>query len=540
MISKLETSFHPGFSVMTGETGAGKSIILGALSLILGQRADLQSVKDKSKKCVIEGEFDAISQNFEAFFEDHNLDFDPQLTILRREILPSGKSRAFINDTPVSLAQLKEIAFQLVDIHSQNSTILLQDSAFQLDVLDSFCANGENLKTYKKLYKKYKALESELESLRKAEAQARIEQDFCQYQFDEIENANLQIDEQQNIESELKILNHAEEIKTRIYNASALLAGEHGLNQLFNHVLSEIKPLQKFSQALLQLFERIESNFLEMTDVAYELDKMHESVEVNPRQTEMLNERLNLIYNLQHKHRVSDVAELIKIKNEYGQKINDFSSLNKNIAATAKQLEAVYAELKDSAKGLSKKRIGANRKLENQVIKIVSQLGMPNAKIKIDIQKTQNLTASGNDSVVFLFNANQGGELLELSKVASGGEHSRLMLAIKSQIAAKNLVSTIIFDEIDSGISGEVAGKMAGIMQEMSHEIQVISITHLPQIAARGKYHYLVQKDSDDKSTTTTIKQLSKDERVTEIAKMLSDSKISDSALATASELINN
>ncbi len=540
LITNLETSFQAGFSVLTGETGAGKSIILGALSLILGQRADQQAVKDSSKKCVIEGVFETNTNDLESFFEKHNLDFDSETTILRREILPNGKSRAFINDTPVSLNNLKTLAQKLVDINSQNSTILLQDTGFQMDVLDSFCRNKEILRAYQNNYRQFRILENDLEKLRESENQARSEQDFFKYQLEEIRKANLKPGEQKEIEEKLEILTHAEDIKNRLFNSSNLVEGDNGLNHIFNSILSELKPISNFSNELLQLFERLESNYLDVSDIANELNKKYEQTDINPEQISLLNDRLNLIFHLQHKHRVSNVDELLKIESNYLQKINEFSSLNKKIKATEKKLAALFEILKTSATLISKNRKSAKPILEQKILETISKLGMPNAKINIEIKKLVDLTESGYDNVVFLFNANKGGYLKEMSKIASGGELSRLMLSIKSQVAAKNLISTIIFDEIDSGISGEIAGKMAGIMQKMSNKIQIISITHLPQIAARGRYHYLVQKESGTSTTSISIKQLSHDEKIIEIAKMLSDSKISNSALQTATELLNN
>lgn len=525
---------------MTGETGAGKSIIIGALSLILGKRADLQSLKNKSEKCVVEGVFATEKSKLESFFTENDLDFDAENTILRREILPSGKSRAFINDTPVSLVQLRELADQVVDIHSQNSATLLQSALFQLGVLDNFCHNNTLLIPYKKLYAEYKNLLSAIEKLREAEHISIKEQDFYTFQFDELDKAGLKNGEQEEIEEELKILTNAGEIKSRLSAVMQMMEGDYGLRAILKNILSEIKPLKNISHEFSELYARIESNSLDISDVSADLSKIDEAVEVNPRREDELNERINLIYHLQQKHRVSTIDELIKVKDDYRAKIQKHQSLADEIKNTEIQIQKIHAQVVNMANELSERRQKAIGDLETRLMEQLSWLGMPDAVVKIKLQHAEGLNDSGSDKVTFLFNANKGGELQEMAKVASGGELSRLMLAIKSQIAAKNLISSIIFDEIDSGISGEIAGKMASIMQTLSGEIQVISITHLPQIAARGEHHYLVAKASDGHSTSTSVKLLSEKDRVIEIAKMLSDSNVSSSALQTAQELMKN
>jgi len=540
LIDDLEVDFFEGFSVMTGETGAGKSIVIGAISLILGKRADLQSLKNKSEKCVVEGLFSVNKKKFESFFSQNDLDFDPDNTILRREILPSGKSRAFINDSPVSLAQLRELADQVLDLHSQNSTTLLQSSSFQLAVVDHFCKNGQLLESYSKIFAQYQQLTSKLELLRQSEKISETEQDFFKFQYEEIEKAELKTGEQEEIEEELKVLNNAGEIKTRLSSVSNLIEGEHGMTSIFDNILSEIKPVKNISRELTEMYSRIESTYVEFSDVARELMKIDDKIEVNPQRTEELSERINLIYHLEQKHRVNGIDELIKIKDNYLEKIEQHQSVSNEIQAVEQQLAKIKSQLTNMASELSTKRKHAIPDIESQITAKILGLGMPDAKILLKLQKTEGLAHNGADRVSFMFNANKGGELQEMAKVASGGELSRLMLAIKSQIATGNLVSSIIFDEIDSGVSGEIAGKMAAIMQTLAKEIQVISITHLPQIAARGQHHYLVTKDSDENSTTTYVKLLSEKDRVVEIAKMLSDTKISSSALQTAQELLKN
>lgn len=540
LIDNLEIDFFDGFSVMTGETGAGKSIVIGAISLILGKRADLQSLKNKSEKCVVEGIFKVEQSKFESFFAQNDLDFDSESTILRREILPSGKSRAFINDSPVSLTQLRELADRVVDLHSQNSTALLQSSSFQLSVVDHFCKNAQLLETYSKVFDQYKQLTSKLEQLRQIEKTSEVEQDFYKFQYEELDKAGLKTGEQEEIEEELKVLSNAGEIKTRLSAVSNLVEGEFGLTSIFENIISQIKPVKDISRELKELHSRIESTYLEFLDVAGELPKIDDNIEVNPQRTDELTDRINLIYHLEQKHRVNGIDELIKIKVGYLEKIEQHQSVSNEIEAAEKHIAKIKGQLIALASELSTKRKLALPEIENQITKKISGLGMPDARIKLKLEEMVEPGHNGADKVSFLFNANKGGELAEMSKVASGGELSRLMLAIKSQIAAGNLVSSIIFDEIDSGVSGEIAGKMAAIMQTLAKEIQVISITHLPQIAARGHHHYLVTKDSNENSTSTYVKQLSEKDRIVEIAKMLSDTKISNSALQTAEELLKN
>jgi len=540
LIESLEASFFEGFSVMTGETGAGKSIILGALALIFGHRADLQSLKSKTEKCVVEGFFSVNNRDYEGFFMQQNLDFDPETIILRREILPSGKSRAFINDTPVGLSQLRELAGKLVDLHSQNSTTLLQDTSFQLGVLDNYCNNSDLLLRYKNLFREYKNQELLLNKLRKTEKEKSAEQDFFVFQYEELHKAALRTGEQEEAEEELEVLGHAEEIKTRLFEVSQMIEREHGLNAIFGNIISQLKPLKTISHEFSAIFNRIESNFLDISDISSELNKIDERIEINPSRMEDLQERINTIYRLQQKHRVSDVEGLLNIMDEYLRRINLFASLGEEISISEKLCNELSLELDKMANSLSSNRKNALHNLEKKITETVSLLGMPDAKVKLVLSKLSEKSETGFDRIVYMFNANKGGEMQEMSKIASGGELSRLMLAIKSQVATKNLVSTIIFDEIDSGVSGEVAAKMAGIMYSLGKDIQIISITHLPQIAARGEHHYLVSKSSGSNDTTTSVKLLTQPERITEIAKMLSDSHISNSALQTAAELMKS
>jgi len=540
LIQNLDVAFHPGFSVITGETGAGKSIILGALSLILGQRAELNVLMDKELKCVVEGQFQIQKVGFEEFFEMNNLDFEPEITILRREILPSGKSRAFINDTPVNLIVLKELAEILVDIHSQHETIILQSTDFQLSALDSYAGLDAGLVKYQHDFKKYKKLQSELKNLQEEENRARAEQDFLQFQFEELEKAKLVAGEQIQLEQELDMLNHAGEIKSRLQTAHQLLQDEPGILSLNNHLITEVRNIKSYSNQLEELFARIESSYFDLKDVAKELEKTEEKIEIDPEKTKQTEERLSLIYHLEQKHRVESVEDLIKTMESFKNSLNVYSSLETKISQLEKEISDLKSVLSTQAGTLSERRKKSKTALENQILSIISGLGLPKSQFKVEMEKLPDLSENGSDRITFLFNANPGGELQEIAKVASGGELSRLMLAVKSLIADSRILSTIIFDEIDSGVSGEIAGKMGAIMQNMSSKIQIISITHLPQIASRGKNHYLVYKSLINQQTQTFIRQLPDEERIAEIAKMLSDTKVSLSALETARELLKN
>lgn len=540
LIEQLETDFHAGFSVITGETGAGKSIILGALALILGQRADLQSLMDENEKCIVEGIFSTHHIPLSSFFEKNNLDLDEDQTILRREILPSGKSRAFINDTPVNLNVLKELAEKLVDIHSQHKVTSLQDEEFQLDALDSFAGLDEKLMQYRQKYTRMQSLRHELGTLQSREEEAAREQDFYRFQIDELEAAKLVPGEQEQIEEELKLLVHAEEIKSRLVNAGTLFDREQGLLELIGEVMHELRPVSEYYADIAAVYKIIESSYFELKDASSAIGRLGERLETNPGQIEQLNDRLNLINRLHQKHRTSSVEALLKVKEDYRQKIAAYTSLSNRIEELHLQLSKLKKELGDMAEEISSIRKNAIPEFENEIGEIISGLGMPLAHFKIVPQTLPELSVKGADSLTYLFNANKGGEMQELSRIASGGELSRLMLAVKSLIAGKRSLSTIIFDEIDTGISGEAAGKMGIIMQKMALNMQVIAITHIPQIAARGAHHYVVFKETGEQQTKTYIKYIEQEERIVEIAKMLSDSTVTLPAMETAKELLKN
>ncbi|MFY9143978.1 MAG: DNA repair protein RecN [Bacteroidales bacterium] len=538
LIEELDVTFSHGFSVLTGETGAGKSIILGALGLILGQRADSQSLKDKKEKCIVEGFFDVKNLNLAPFFADNNLDWDPEQSILRREILPSGKSRAFINDTPVNLNILKELAEKLIDIHSQNKVTILQDESFQLLALDAFGGLDEKRNSYSEMFKTYRHKKQMLADLIQKENEAALEQEFYKYQYDELEAAQLIADEQMNIEEELKLLMHAEEIKTKLASSADILDREQGALDMLQNLINELKKVKSFHSKIEQVFNLFENTYFELKEASQEISRVEEHLEVEPEKIQELNLRLNLIYQLQQKHRCNNIEELIAIKNDYRKRMEAYSSLNEQIEILNAEVSAIYKELEKMASQLSTERGRVKTSFEQEVLQLIRELGMAQASFVVNLNPKRELSETGRESAMFRFNANKSSELHELAKVASGGELSRVLLAIKSLIAAKKSLPSIIFDEIDSGISGEIAGKMGGIMQLISKDMQVIAITHLPQIAARGAHHFVVFKETDNKITKTLIKELQQEERIVEIAKMLSDSTVTLPAMETAKELL--
>jgi len=526
--------------VITGETGAGKSIILGALGLILGQRADLQSLMDKNEKCVVEGLFDIQQLNLANFFTANNLDFDPEQSILRREILPSGKSRAFINDTPVNLNILKELAEKLIDIHSQNKVTLLQDESFQLSALDSFAGLDYQLNLYKSLFGEFAQMKLELAGMIRRESEAAREQEFYRFQFEELEAASLVKGEQEQLEEELKLLTHAGEIKTRLAEAGNLLEREQGALDLMKEIIAGLKPIKSYHSEIENVFGLFESTFYDLKEASNDIARVGERLEVEPARINELNNRLAIIYQLQQKHHTDSVEGLISIKNDYRARLDAYTSLNDQINILKQSISDVFSELEKQANEISHQRKMAKQPFEKEVISLISGLGMPLAQFIVELKTLPELTPAGKDHAVFLFNANKGGEIQELAKVASGGELSRVLLAIKSILAAKKSLASIIFDEIDSGVSGEVAGKMGSIMQMMAAKMQVITITHIPQIAARGNYHFVVYKETTDTQTRTFIRNILQEERIVEIAKMLSDTTITLPAMETAKELLKN
>ncbi|GAB2703899.1 DNA repair protein RecN [Mucilaginibacter koreensis] len=540
LIDNLDISFDGGLNILTGETGAGKSIILGALSLILGQRAESRYFFNQQKKCVIEGLFKISDFHLKAFFEDNDLDYEAE-TVLRREISADGKSRAFVNDTPVNLATMKQLGEKLIDIHSQHATLEINDPEFQLLVVDAAAGHATQLSDYQGKFRAYRKNANRLQQLIDENEKAKADLDFYQFQFDELEKANLQPDEQESMEQELYALNNAEEIKRSLSGAHYLMQeGETAAILQLREAGQQLSALEKFSNEIADLHQRLNSAVIELRDIAGEIEQLEDRTQVNEERAYEINTRLTLIYNLQKKHRVSSNTELLAIQEDLSNKLQQVESGGEEIEALREQIALQIEELEHLAAKLSANRSQAIPEIERQVMETLSEMGMGNAILKVEQQPTPNseLTKNGTDQIKFLFTANKGHALSEMSKVASGGELSRLMLSIKSIIARYTALPTIIFDEIDTGVSGEVANKVGQIMERLANNLQVITITHLPQIASKGNSHYFVYKDNAGATTTTRMKQLSQQERVTEIAKMLSGDNPGESALKNAKELL--
>jgi DNA repair protein RecN (Recombination protein N) len=538
LIHDLEIDFSEGFTVITGETGAGKSILLGALSLILGQRADSDILLDKSKKCIIEGYFKISGYHLEDFFCGQELDYEDHI-ILRREINQNGKSRAFLNDTPVNLSLFKDLGDRLVNVHSQNSIITLNDSNFQLAVIDNYAGIQAEVADFRTGYAKFLEIKRQLVTLEEQEAKAAGEKDYFRFLLDELDLARLASGELQEIEAQLEVLTHAEEIKHGLYRANFMISGadENILAQLseIGHLLNGVA---KFKPELKNLAERINVNYIDVKDLSNELQTIEEQVFVDPQRVESLTQRVDHLYRLMKKHHVTSVEQLIFLKLDIEKKVTDEVGLEEQVLFLRKEIRNLESNLAEKAGTLSLSRKKVVSEFETEVIGILSKLGIPKARFTIDFFRSDSLNKDGVDKVKFLFSANKGIELRDLSNSASGGELSRIMLAIKSMISQKNLLPTIIFDEIDNGVSGEVAARVGGILKRMGSYMQVIAITHLPQIAAKGDRHYWVFKSENDQKTTTYIKQLSSRERVEEIAKMLSSETVTDSAIQAANDLL--
>ncbi|HTE00551.1 MAG TPA: DNA repair protein RecN [Mucilaginibacter sp.] len=539
LIDNLEIGFGDGLNILTGETGAGKSIILGALSLILGQRAESRYFFNQQKKCVIEGIFKISDFHLKTFFEDNELDYEAD-TILRREISADGKSRAFINDTPVNLNTIKALGEKLIDIHSQHATLEINDPEFQLLVVDSVAKHGDLLNDYQSKFRAFKKATAKLQQLISESDKAKSDLDYYQFQFDELEKANLAEDEQEKLEQELYTLNNAEEIKRNLAGACLLMQDNEtsALIQL-REAAHHLSLLEKFNPLIEELNERLKSSLIELKDIAAEIENLEQHTHINEVRAIEINDRLSLIYNLQKKHRVNTNTELLQLQEELSTKIQQALFGDEEIEKLQKQLAAEKQELEKLAGQLSANRAKAIPDIEAQVIRSLAEMGMGNSTLKIELNALSALGTTGIDQVRFLFSANKGHALAEMSKVASGGELSRLMLSIKSLIARYTALPTIIFDEIDAGVSGEVANKVGQIMERLAENLQVITITHLPQIASKGQSHYFVYKDDETSTTYTRIRQLDEKERVLEIAKMLSGDKPGESALQNARELLS-
>ena len=539
LIDKLGIDFSDGFSTITGETGAGKSILLGALGLVLGKRADLTSLKNKEEKCVIEAHFQIANYNLQAFFESNDLDYENE-TIIRREILPSGKSRAFINDSPVNLQELQDLSLFLIDIHSQHQTQELSEEIFQFQIIDSVANNLESINHYSAILSTYKKDKSQLVTLNTKLQTLLKEQDYNTFLLDELLAAKFKVDEQEELEQVYKQLNNVEFIKENL-DKSLALANEDQFGILQN--LKEIKiSLQKtisFSPEYQSLFDRINSVTIEFDDIITELSQHTENLVHDPESLELVNQKLQNIYNLQKKHQVNSIAELLDIQNDLDNKVVSVVELEFEINKLTVKIENATSELDTLALNIRNNRLQAVPVLSEKLIFILEQLGMPNVRFNMELKETDHYFINGKDELQFLFSANKGSDFGLLKKVASGGELSRIMLAVKAILAQYSSLPTIIFDEIDTGVSGEIANKMAAIMKDMSTKMQVFSITHLPQIAAKGKTHYKVFKSIQGNTTISELKLLTFEERIVEIAEMLSGKDISDSALNHAKALLN-
>ena len=540
LIDQLQLQFGRGLNIITGETGAGKSVLMGALGLLLGDRADSSSLLDKTKKCVIEGEF-LVSKNVKTFLEVSELDAEDEL-IIHREINKDGKSRSFINDTPVNLTQLRELGNILVDIHSQHETLLLNQSDFQLSVVDAFASHSKLLADYSLLFKHYRSLKQELNRLYEEEKKQRTDQDYLQFQFSELEDAKLQTGEQNKLEEDISALSHAEEIKSGIdYFSNEISGSENNILSKLNVITNTVAGLGKYATGLEESVNRLKAVQIELKDIEYEVNQISETINPDPKKLEIINDRLSLIYKLQQKHRLDTVEELIQLRESINNKLLSFSSLEEQIAKTVKETELLFQNVNIEAEKISANRKKSIPSIELKIKKLLAELGMPDAVLKIEllILNSDEININGKDKVKFLFSANKGIPFSDISKVASGGELSRLMLCLKASVAKLIELPTIVFDEIDTGVSGETAFKIGKVMQELSTTHQLISITHLPQIASRGEDHFFVYKEVTGKKTFTKVKKLSHDERVVEVARMLSGDKPTAVAMENAKELLN-
>lgn len=539
LIEKLDIGFDSGFSVITGETGAGKSIILGAIGLLLGQRADVKSIRKGASKCIIEARFDVSAYGMQPFFEANELEYEDEC-ILRRELYASGKSRAFINDTPASLAQMKELGELLIDVHSQHQNLLLNKEGFQLNVLDLLAHDEAELAAYQKLYNDWRQARQDLEALVARAEQSRADEDYIRFQLEQLEEANLTDGEQEELEQEAEMLTHAEDIKAGLYRAGqALNADEGGVLEALKDCQNTMMGLRSVFAPAGELADRLDSVYIELKDISQEVSDKEEEVEFNPARLDEVNARLNLIYSLQQKHRVDTVKALLSLQENYALQLLAITSSDEDIARLEAQVKELFSQVTAQAQVLTEARTRAAREVERQMAARLVPLGMPNVRFQVEMGVRKEPGGHGADTVNFLFSANKNGVLQNISSVASGGEIARVMLSVKAMIAGAVKLPTIVFDEIDTGVSGEIADRMADIMQEMGdNDRQVISITHLPQIAARGRAHYKVYKEDNEVETNSHIRRLTDDERVEELAHMLSGATLTEAALNNARALL--
>lgn len=539
LIDSLSISFDDGFNVITGETGSGKSILLGALGFVIGDRSDSNVIIDDSRKCVVEAEFIFDDDRFKPFFDNYDLDYSAEC-VLRRELSPSKKSRAFINDTPVTVQQLKELGGQLIDIHSQHDSLLLTNPDFQLNLLDNAANNSSYLSEYSSLYRSFINTSNELKHLEELRRNSLAEADFLSFQLDELNKANLQDDEYEELTQRIELLENSEDVKNLLLQSDAILqeSNDSLINQLIE-LKSAFDRLKRYLPVASSYLDRIESVKIELKDIARDIDGLQDDTQFDPDTLQLLRDRFDLIQRLMFKHHVNDYSELLTIRDELSTKVNSFTTIDDTIAVKSSELEQAKSHLTALAKVISERRLSAKVDFENDVTVILRQLAMPHAVFVVECVEADSLCATGKDKVRFLFSANKGVRPEEMSRVASGGELSRLMLAIKSVAAKSKYLPTLVFDEIDTGVSGEVASKLGDIMRTMGKTLQLFSITHLPQIASKADNHFFVYKDNSNAKTHSCIKQLSYQERVSEIAKMLSNDSVSTEAYRAAEVLLS-
>ncbi len=538
LIEHLSIDFSNGFSVLTGETGSGKSIIMGALALVLGQRADSRTIQDGKQKCVVEATFKINDYDLKSFFEENDLDFEEEI-IVRREVQENGKSRAFINDTPTTLNTLKELTSQLIDIHSQHENLLLTKDSFLLDIVDSVAKTKVLKKDFFEKYTYYRKVYTEFSDLKENAEKIKADRDYALFQFNQLSDAKLKENEQENLETELSMLNHTEEIKNALSGIFDFLEGEqqNSLSKL-RELENQVKRVEQYSPTLGELANRLESCRIELKDISAESETLLNITDFNPNKKAEIEERLNLIYSLQQKHRVTSIDDLLKLQSDFEQKLHQIDSFDTNLENLQKKVNEAFALVQDAAKLLSEKRKSVCEEISKMIEEKLVLLGMPNSQFEVSINEKNDFSPSGKDAVEFLFTANKNGSLKPITDIASGGEMSRVMLSIKSLLISKSYLPTIIFDEIDTGVSGEIAHRMGEIMASIAQTTQVISITHLPQIASKGTTHYKVYKFDNEQATITNIIELSREERILEIAELLSGKNPSQAAIENAKELL--
>ena len=539
LIDNLDIEFSNGFSVLSGETGAGKSIILGALGLVLGQRADVKSIKQGADKCVIEATFDISKYDLADFFEANDMEFEQDVCLFRRELYASGKSRAFVNDSPASLAVIKELGNKLIDIHSQHQNLLLGDAAYQLRIVDLLADNRSVQSQYSEAYNNYRNVRKQLRELTETASQSREEEDYMRFQLQQLDEANFSEGEQESLEQEQEMLNHAEEIKMTLGQVSELLSGDElGVTQKLKDAIVKSASLVRYYPDAKEMEERLRTAYIDLTDLASETSSRLEDVEYNPERLDWVNHRLDLLYSLQQKHHAANLGELLELKQNYHDKLQTIDSFDEQIAELNAKLSETHNAAVALAGKLSALRKSAAKKLEGSLTEMITTLGIPHARISIDFTEKKEPETDGMDNIAFFFSANKNNPLRPIAETASGGEISRLMLCLKALVAGSAALPSIIFDEVDTGVSGDIAAKMGEIMSALGKEMQVMAITHLPQIAAKGGSHYLVYKQDSATHTATYLRRLTDAERVNEVARMLSGHELTDAAIANARDLL--